>query len=181
MKKTPTFLNLTNKKAAPDREFILHTGHPAFLAEVISFETEAETVEFGKNFMDLCEQNKAPCLGSRSRKPWNGKHFFFAAIAIYEGIEVTEKEADRLARITRRMADWYLYNVLGAKKINGFFPCKICGGQARFNTSTGPHSHGASEDYLFVECMNCGIRTQNVYYCNDKKEKARNMWNEINK
>jgi hypothetical protein len=112
MEKTPTFLNFKNQKAAPGREFILHTGRPAFLAEVYGFTTEAEIIDFGKEFMQLCEKNKAPCFGSRSRKPWNGKHYYFAVVAIYEGVEFTQAEADRLARICRRMADWYLYNVL---------------------------------------------------------------------
>lgn len=112
MKSTPTFLNFSNERAAPGRAFILHTGRPAFLAEVYIFETETEIIEFGKSFFETCEAAAAPCLGSRSRKPWNGKHYYFAVIAIFEGFEKTQKEADRLSRLTRRMADWYLYNVL---------------------------------------------------------------------
>jgi hypothetical protein len=115
MKNIPTFLNFSNERAAPGRAFVLHTGRTAFLAEVYNFETENEVIEFGKEFMEQCKIAGAPCLGSRSRKPWNGRHYFFAVIAIFEGFESTQKEADRLARLTRRMADWYLYNVLKSK------------------------------------------------------------------
>lgn len=112
MKKTPAFLNFRNEKAAPGREFILSTRKPAFLAEVYSFNSEAEVVEFGQQFMQLCEDARAPCIGSRSRKPWKGKHYFFAAIEIYEPVEFTQPVVDKLAKVARRMADWYLYNIL---------------------------------------------------------------------
>ena len=112
MSEFPTFLHLANRKADPGREFILHTGSPAWLAEVHIFDSEEQIVEFGKQFMEQCELNKAPCLGSRSRKQWNRKHYFFAVVALYGSFEATHAEADRIARITRRMADWYLYNVL---------------------------------------------------------------------
>lgn len=116
MNKPPKFLSLNNEAAAPGRKFILHTGSPAFLAEVFSFDTEQETIDYGNQFMALCEKQGAPCLGSKSRKPWNGKHYFFAVISIYEGFTYDQKTADRLARITRRMADWYMYNVLNNNK-----------------------------------------------------------------
>lgn len=112
MKEPPTFLALQNERAATGRRFILHTKRPAYLAEVYEFTSEEDCEKFGLDFFEACEKVGAPCLGSVSRKPWNGKHFYFAVISIYEGIEPTQKEADRLARITRRMADWYLYNIL---------------------------------------------------------------------
>ena len=112
MSKLPTFLHLANLKAAPGREFILHTGRPSFLAEVFKFETDEQIVQFGQHFMQLCEAQKATCIASRSRKPWNGIHYFFAAVQVYENYENTQAEADRVTRIARRMADFYLYNVL---------------------------------------------------------------------
>lgn len=113
MKNTPTFLNFANERAAPGRAFVLHTRRPAFLSEVFIFNTEAEIIEFGKATMGKADQPGAlPVIASRSRKPWNGKHYFFLCVAIFESFEYTQKEIDRLARITRRLSDWYLYNVL---------------------------------------------------------------------
>lgn len=115
MSNSPTFLLATNKEAAPDVDYILHTGRPAFLAQVYKFDSEEQRAEFGANYMAQCEAAGVPCLGSQSRKPWNNAHYFFAVISIFEGIEPTEKQANKLARLTRRMADWYLYNVLQNK------------------------------------------------------------------
>lgn len=116
MKKLPKFLHLANTKAAEGREFILHTGRPAWLAEVFKFDTEEQIIEFGKEITEKAYEPGAPALiASRSRKPWNGKHYFFLIIALYENYENTQTEADRVARIARRMADWYLFNVLNQK------------------------------------------------------------------
>ena len=105
-------MHLANRKAAAGREFILHTNSPAWLSEVHVFDSEEQITEFGREFMQQSENNKVPCLGSRSRKQWNNKYYFFAVVALYQQFEPTQSEADRVARITRRMADWYLYNVL---------------------------------------------------------------------
>ena len=109
MKNLPKFLHLANGRAAPGREFILHTGRPAWLAEVFQFDTEEEIIDFGKQIMGA---ESPALLASRSRKPWNGKHYFFLVLALYENFEATQAESDRVARIARRMADWYLFNVL---------------------------------------------------------------------
>ena len=113
MKKLPKFLHLANTKASEGREFILHTGRPAWLAEVFKFDTEEQILEFGKAITEKAYESDAPTLvASRSRKPWNGKHYFFLVIALYDNFENTQAEADRVARTARRMSDWYMYNVL---------------------------------------------------------------------
>lgn len=114
MKNVPKFLHLANNKAAEGREFILHTGRPAWLAEVFKFDTEAEIVKFGQ---DIMSSDLTNVIASRSRKPWNGKLYFFLVIDIfnaklYADFEATQAETDRVARIARRMSDWYLFNVL---------------------------------------------------------------------
>ncbi|MBV5334195.1 MAG: hypothetical protein JZU49_00125 [Sulfuricurvum sp.] len=113
MKNLPKFLHLANGRAAPGREFILHTSRPAWLAEVFQFDNEEQIIEFGRELTEKAYKPGAPTfIASRSRKPWNGKHYFFAVIALYENFDSSQTEADRVARIARRMADWYLFNVL---------------------------------------------------------------------
>lgn len=108
----PKFLNFKNEKAAPGVELILHLGKPSFLAEVNSFNNENELKQYGEQVLAACEAAKFPFVGSTSRKPWNGKYYYFYVVRFFEVLAPGQKETDKLARVARRMADWYLYNVL---------------------------------------------------------------------
>ncbi len=82
----PKIYYCTNTPAAPGREFLLFAGAPAFFCEVIKTRTTRPPPE---TFVT-----------------WNGHCFYIEVKEVFG-----QKEKD-LTRITKKLLDWYLYNIL---------------------------------------------------------------------
>lgn len=110
--KPPRFLHMQSRGVSLTREFVVHTRYPAWLAEVFKFDTQPEAIAFEGE----CIQNEIN-IGGRTYH--DGKTYVLAVIAEFEQYQgTTQKDANKLARIARRMADWYLYVVLKNEPFN---------------------------------------------------------------
>lgn len=108
MTKLPRFLKVTNPLAAPGREFIVHTRAPAWLAEVHTFNNLPDALEAETSFQADADAKELPALGCRTTT-FEGEIAVIFVIKLFETFEKSQKETDRIARILRRMADWYRY------------------------------------------------------------------------
>jgi len=102
----PKFYHCTNQPAAPGKDFMLFAGQPAFFCQVVKTNSLPEALEIETAHQARCDEANAPYIGSRTTH--NGKYYSLLAIAIFE----PATNADKIARIARKMADWYLYNIL---------------------------------------------------------------------
>lgn len=110
--KPPRFLHMQNRGVSLTREFVVHTRYPAWLAEVFKFSTQAEAIAFEGE----CIENGAT-IGGRTYH--DGKTYVLVVTNEFEKYQgTTQKDADKLARLARRMADWYLYVVLKNEPFN---------------------------------------------------------------
>ena len=102
----PKFYHCTNKQAAPGKDFMLFAGEPAFFCEVIESDNLPEALETEAAYQARAEAANMPAIGSRTFH--KGKYYSLLAIAVFEPVQ----NADHIARVARKMADWYLYNIL---------------------------------------------------------------------
>lgn len=86
------------KNPVNDRVFVLHSRAPFILAEALHFADEKEWMEAQKQFE----------IGSRLEMP-DGELIILGCIwMVPDGKKAdAQKEADNIAGIMRRMADWY--------------------------------------------------------------------------
>ena len=83
----PKIYYCTNTPAAPGREFLLFAGAPAFFCEVIKTRTT----------------RPAP---DATFTAWKGYYYYIEVKEVFG-----QKEKD-ITRITKKLLDWYLYNIL---------------------------------------------------------------------
>lgn len=103
--KTPKFLICENPIITGDNEgrlFILHTQDPIILAELWHYENISES-----DLMDAMRQ-----LGPTSAKlEYGTETILFTSVLMVRGESFSklpgQEQADKLAGIMRRMADWY--------------------------------------------------------------------------
>lgn len=100
MKLEPKFLSSTCPTSG--RVFLLRTRNPAFLAEIHTFHSMPETVEFELNIP----------IGARCCD--NGVYYVLRPVRFFDVLPPasTQAEADELARIMRRAIDWYLQAII---------------------------------------------------------------------
>ena len=94
--KTPKFLLCENPIAdkSDGRSFIIHTREPRILAEIFAFEEP----------LNECLLNSVKSnIRIGATLEYGSEYFIFSAIFV----EKIEMDADKLAGIMRRMADWY--------------------------------------------------------------------------
>lgn len=108
--KPPKIIHIQNGP----RNFIRFDGKPRMIIEVWKFSHPDDllaAVEKTQNDLALMEM---PYVGAATE--WNGMQHLLVATQFPDGIPTaaTQKEADELARIMRRLADWYRYQVLKA-------------------------------------------------------------------
>ncbi len=102
----PKFYHATNQAAAPGKEFMLFAGSPAFFCEVVKSKTLKKALEIETAHQVRCDEANAPCIGSRTS--YKNEFYSLLAIAIFE----QSQNVYKVARIARKMADWYLFNIL---------------------------------------------------------------------
>jgi hypothetical protein len=99
MAKYPKFLECVNPNGSPDDLYILHTQSPRFIAKLLISDDEGEIMDFQRHFT----------VGGKT----DYKHLS-AVIGVIEFWDnpykpdlSTQEQADRLAKLLRRCADWY--------------------------------------------------------------------------
>jgi len=96
--KLPKFLIAENPMAKSHREFVLHTQQPRMLIEVFDITgfTQKEEIELKKKFN----------VGGTTEV--NGLYFLLTPAIYFENITTpTQNDADSLAGLMRRAADWW--------------------------------------------------------------------------
>lgn len=101
----PKYFFCTNP-AAPGKHYMLFAGQPAFFCEVIKTNSIVDALEIETAYQARAEAANMPAIGSRTQH--NGQYYSILAIAVFEPVT----NADKTARVARKMADWYLYNIL---------------------------------------------------------------------
>lgn len=102
--------NPTLNEQHDGRSFILHTRFPMLLAEVLDFEftNDSERIDFEKK---IFEGFPELAWRSYSRLDYGEETFFFRCIWVDGhsefGMLAAQQQADEMAGIMRRMADWY--------------------------------------------------------------------------
>ena len=89
------------------RNFIYYSGKPRLIVEVLAFDDEASMLEASKSYSSL-----NPFLGSSTM--WLDKYYLLIVIEFPDGHPglYSQSDANRMARVMRRLADWYRYVVL---------------------------------------------------------------------
>lgn len=99
MAKYPKFLECVNPNGDPGDLYILHTRHPRFLAQLLISNDEKEIMEFQRHFN----------IGGRT--DYKGMSALVGVIDFwdnpYKEENTPQKQADNIARLMRRCADWY--------------------------------------------------------------------------
>jgi hypothetical protein len=85
-------------------DFILHTRTPRFLMQVIDCESAEHQKEIGKELFIEGEKHGFMVASQTNIYDY---YFVLVAIHIYDDIKNTQENADELAKIARRAADWY--------------------------------------------------------------------------
>lgn len=98
MAKYPKFLECVNPNGDPDDLYILHTQHPKFIAQLLISDDESEIMNFQKHFT----------VGGKT--DYKDLSAVIGVIEFWDEIKSTgdfQKDADNLANLLRRCADWY--------------------------------------------------------------------------
>lgn len=108
---TPKKLHFKNGQ----RNYIRYDGKPKMVIEVFSFTSMDLLKEASVKTSHELSRFGMPFLGSVTE--WNGIfHLLVATQFIDQAPELTtQHEADKMARIMRKIADWYRYTVLNAQ------------------------------------------------------------------
>lgn len=108
LQKPPHYIHAPRN--AEGREFITMLNPPC-ICEVFSFENEPAALEFETSYAAECDRTNRPALGGRTW--YAGRVYVIAAIQVFQPITAADQaEADRIAARFRRVAFWYLENIL---------------------------------------------------------------------
>lgn len=95
---------------AEGREFITMLNPPC-ICEVFEFSNEPAALEFEAAYTSDRDRSNLPALGARTRHA--GRVYVIAAIQVFQTITAADQaEPDRIAARFRRVAFWYLENIL---------------------------------------------------------------------
>lgn len=92
------------------REFVFFNGTPKMIIEVMSFDDQSSLL-----YAIDAYKNNTMFFGSSTE--WDGKYYLLVAIEFPDGPPQldTQTKAYKMARVMRRLADWYRYTVLASK------------------------------------------------------------------
>lgn len=99
--KIPKFIIGENPMVENSGVFIIHTREPIFITEIHEHESKEKQSAFHDQLIKFQEENKVSILVGRD------KDFIQPFTLVCVGYIATDKTADELAKIIRRMADWY--------------------------------------------------------------------------
>lgn len=98
MAKYPKFLECVNPNSDPDDLYIIHTQYPRFIAQLLISDDEDEIMSFQRHFNiggKTDYKDLSACIG---------------VLEFWDEVKSTgdvQKDADYLAKLMRRCADWY--------------------------------------------------------------------------
>ncbi|MFZ4463079.1 MAG: hypothetical protein ACOYN5_04490 [Bacteroidales bacterium] len=96
------------------RSFIDYNGKPSMLIEVFEFNNQDDAMSCTDKKTVELESQGIPVYMSLTT--WNSMIYLLIAIEIHEDIQAAnQKHADKMARVMRKLADWYRYTVLLAQ------------------------------------------------------------------
>ena len=100
--KTPKFVIAMNEMVKDSGQYIIHMRNPLFFAEIFEHENKNEQSDFHNQLIQFQKENNVSIAVGRD------KNFYqpFTLVAINPPA-TTQEEADNIAKIMRRMADWY--------------------------------------------------------------------------
>lgn len=110
--KTPKFTIAINDMVENSGQFIVHMRDPVFFAEIYEHESKEEQSEFHNQLIEFQEKNNISLLVGRDRD------FFqpFSLVCTVSTQEMVDMNHDNLAKIMRRMADWYQSYIIWEEK-----------------------------------------------------------------
>lgn len=103
MKQEPKHLYARDSKSG--RKFVIKTRNPAFIGEIHEFDKEIDSMA-----MEVSIQ-----IGGKVRH--EGRYYIFKLIRFFDDVEMaTQEDADNIARLMRRAAEWYVYAIVKKEK-----------------------------------------------------------------
>jgi hypothetical protein len=96
------------------KDFIRYEGKPRMIIRIQSFETDRLMMLSADAILKDLQLNGFPFIASTTF--WNGSYHLLYVLQFTDGLPPSnEGDATRLAKIMRRLADWYRFTVLMAQ------------------------------------------------------------------
>lgn len=103
MKKEPKHLYARDLKTG--RKFVIKTRNPAFIGEIHEFDNEAAGMAVEPN------------IKFGGKVEYQGRYYIFRLIRFFDSVPAnTQEDADNVARLMRRAAEWYVYAIVKKEK-----------------------------------------------------------------
>jgi hypothetical protein len=96
------------------RSFIEYNGKPRMIIEVFEIDTSDDIITVMAEKGNEMKLQNLPYFGAATS--WNGKYYLLVSTSILDALPPSTKQyTDHMARVMRRLADWYRYTILKAQ------------------------------------------------------------------
>jgi hypothetical protein len=103
MRQEPKHLYASDPKSG--RKFVIKTRNPAFIGEIHEFDNEAASMVV------------EPSIKIGGKAEHQDRYYVFRLIRFFDDVEMTtQNDANHIARLMRRAAEWYVYAIVKKEK-----------------------------------------------------------------